>query len=598
MSPFKFPTIFVCSFLLAACAQLPGQQSLQSVSPTQVAQPAQSGQSDAAEQTGQTEQSDLAVQGAQPALPDVELSDQLLYEFLLSEVASQRGYKDLAAEASTAMAVQTRDPRVAKRAAQLAFESGDIEKTLAAFKIWQEVDPASTTATRLLASVLLRSGKLAEAGVELAKVLQQDELKVGENFLEVLQVLSNYPDKPATLQLMRTLAQPYPNVAEAHWVVAHLAQLSGDTTLAMSEVKQVRKLRKDWDAGVSLEAQLLLKDAPQQALEVLRNYLSDYPKSNDIRLQYARALLNQKQYQLARTQFQLLADAMPDNAEMIFAVALISLQLNDFQDAEAQLKQALGKGEKQQDAIQYYLGQLNEARKDEQQALEHYREVKGGEYQFAAQTRVAFLLSKTGQLAEAQQYLHQLQPENNQQRVQLLVIEAQLLREANQQPEAYQVLQQGLKEMPDQTELLYETALLADTLGKPDEFERLIRKLILINPNHAHAYNALGYSLLGRNERLAEAMGLVEKALQLAPNDPSIMDSVGWGYYRTGKLDDSIKILRRAYALNPDPEIAAHLGEVLWVTGNGQEATQIWQNGLKANPDNVPLQEVIKKFKP
>jgi tetratricopeptide (TPR) repeat protein len=333
-------------------------------------------------------------------------------------------------------------------------------------------------------------------------------------------------------------------------------------------------------------------------LEVLRNYLSDYPKSNDIRLQYARALLNQKQYQLARTQFQLLADAMPDNAEMIFAVALISLQLNDFQDAEAQLKQALDKGEKQQDAIQYYLGQLNEARKDEQQALEHYREVKGGEYQFAAQTRVAFLLSKTGQLAEAQQYLHQLQPENNQQRVQLLVIEAQLLREANQQPEAYQVLQQGLKEMPDQTELLYETALLADTLGKPDEFERLIRKLILINPNHAHAYNALGYSLLGRNERLAEAMGLVEKALQLAPNDPSIMDSVGWGYYRTGKLDDSIKILRRAYALNPDPEIAAHLGEVLWVTGNGQEATQIWQNGLKANPDNVPLQEVIKKFKP
>ncbi len=590
MISFRSLVIFTCSVIFAACAQTPRQQSLSAVQPAPAAYLDEAGHADESEPAGSTER--------QQILPDVELSDQLLYEFLLSEVASQRGYKDLAAEASTVMAELTRDPRIAKRAAQLSFESGDMNKTIAAFKIWQEIEPDSDTATRLLASVLLRSGKLEQAGVEFARILREDAAKVGRHFLEVMQILSAYPDKAAVLQLVRELAQPYPNVAEAHWVVAHLAQLSGNTTLAMNEIKQVRKLRPEWDTGVSLEAQLLLKDAPQQALEVLRNYLSVYPKANDIRLQYARALLNQKHYQQARSEFQLLADAMPDNAEMIFAVALISLQLNEFQDAEAQLKQALGKGKKQQDAVQYYLGQLNEARKDERQALEHYREVKGGEYLFAAQIRVAYLLSQNGQLAEARQYIHQLQPENNQQRVQLLIIEAQLLREADQSPLAYQVLQQGLQEMPNQTDLLYETALLADTLGKPDEFERLIRRLIQINPNYAHAYNALGYSLLGRNERLAEAMELVEKALLLAPDDPSIMDSVGWGYYRTGKLEDSIKILRRAYDLKPDPEIAAHLGEVLWVSGSSQEAEQIWQSSLKENPGNVPLLDVIKKFNP
>jgi len=602
MSPFKSPIIFVCSFLLVACAHVPKQQLPQPAQPVQAGQAEQSDQADEAGQADESGQSDQLAQSpesqAGQVLPNIELSSQLLYEFLVSELASQRGYKDLAAEASTAMAEQTHDPRVAKRAAQLAFESGDMEKTIAAFKVWQSVDPTSTTATRLLSSVLLRSGKLDEAGVEFARILREDNAKVGSNFLEILQILSAYPDKTAALKLMRELAQPYPNVAEAHWVVAHMAQISGDTALAMSEVKQVRSLRKEWAAGVSLEAQLLQKESPTQALGVLRDYLSAYPKSREIRLQYARVLLDQKQFQQARAEFQLLANEMPDNAEMIFAVALISLQLNDFQDAEVQLKQALGKGKKEHDVVQYYLGQLSEAKKDEQQALEHYREVKGGEYRFAAATRVAYLLSKSGQLAEARQYLHQLQPDNNQQRVQLLIIEAQLLREANQLPEAYQVLQQGLLSMPNQIDLLYETAMLADMIGKPDVFEQLIRKLIQINPGYAHAYNALGYSLLGRNERLAEAMELVEKALQLAPNDPAIMDSVGWGYYRTGKLDDSIKILRRAYTLDPDPEIAAHLGEVLWVYGNSQEAEQIWQNSLKENPDNVPLRDVIKKFNP
>jgi len=179
-----------------------------------------------------------------------------------------------------------------------------------------------------------------------------------------------------------------------------------------------------------------------------------------------------------------------------------------------------------------------------------------------------------------------------------VLIESQLLREANQLTESYQLLQKNLAKLPDNPDLLYGTAMMADKVGKPDVFEQLMRKLIQVKPDYAHAYNALGYSLLERNERIPEAVTLVEKALQLAPDDPAIMDSVGWGYYRAGKLDDSVKMLRRALTANPDPEIAAHLGEVLWARGDKSEAQKVWQDSLKANPGNEVLQAVMKKFMP
>jgi len=571
MNPFNY-LIVAGILLLTACAQAP-----QRVGPVQPAEP----QAEAA-----------------PVLPNVELSDELLYEFLLTEIANQRGHKALAVEGSANIAKKTRDPRLARRAAQLAFESGDMVKSIEAFRQWQEIEPASPLAGRMLASILLRGGKPDEARPELAKLLEAEKANPGTGFMQVFQLVAPYPDKPAALKLMRDLAQPYPQVAEAHWSVAQLAQQAGDDALALSEVRQARSLRPEWDMAASLEAQLLQKNEPQQALDVLRRYLSDYSDAREIRLQYARMLLEQKQYQRSRAEFQHLAKDNPDSPDLAFAIALISLQMNELQDAEAQFRQALEKGKKDQDTVQYYLGQLGEAKENEDEAIAHYREVKSGEYQFAARLRVAYLLSKRGKLDEAREHMHQTQAANNQQRVQLLLIEAQLLREAKRLEEAYQVLQQGLAKLPNHPDLLYETAMLADRIGKPDVFEQLIRKLIQIKPDHAHAYNALGYSLLERNERIAEAVELVEKALQLAPDDAAIMDSVGWGYYRSGRLDESLKLLRRAFAGNPDPEVAAHLGEVLWVHGDKEEARKIWQDSLRANPGNTPLQAVIKKFIP
>ena len=573
MTQFKY--IIFGSLLLTACVQAPLQQeaeySVESPEPQ-------------AESTA--------------ALPNVELSNELLYQYLMSEIANQRGYTELAAEGSSDLARKTRDPRIATRAAQLALQSGHMDKAVEAIRVWLEIEPDSPIAMRTLSAVLLRSGRLDEARQELVKVLQAKDANVGQVFFQTYQMLVPYPDKAAALKLMRDLAQPYPRVAEAHWAVAQLALASGDEELALAEVRQARALKAEWDMAASLEAHLLGKNAPQQGLDVLRAYLSRYPQASEIRLQYARALLEEKQYKLARDEFQRLADEAPDNPEMAFAIALISLQMNDLLGAETQLKQALSKGKKDQDTVQYYLGQLSEAKKNEDEAMERYRRVKGGEHLFAAQIRIAYLLSKRGQIAEARQQLHLVNPADNQQRVQIVLIEAQLLRAANQYAEAYRLLQQNLEKLPNHPDLLYETAMAADMNGEHGVFEQLMRKLIQIKPDHAHAYNALGYSLIERKERLPEAMELVNKALQLAPDDPAIMDSVGWGHYRSGNLDESVKMLRRAYAANPDPEIAAHLGEVLWMRSDKEEARKIWQDSLKANPGHVLLQAVIKKFIP
>ena len=574
MNQFKY-ILIVSSLLLSACAQTPVQpEAVNPIIPHE-------------------SQDEPAL-----VLPNVELTDELLFEFLFTEIANQRGQTGLAAKSSLDLAQKSRDPRLVRRAAQLAAESGHMDVAITAIKIWQELEPNSTLAMRVSASVLLRSGKLDEARQEIIKVLTVEDAQAGFVFLQIYKMLASYPDAPAAVKLMRELAQPYPKVAEAHWAVAQMAQSSGEDRLALDEIRQARSLRPEWDMAVSLEAQLLQKSVPQQGLEVLQSYLSSYPKAGDIRLQYARALLDQKQFGKARDQFQRLANDDPDNPEFPFAVALISMQLNDMQGAETQLKQALSKGKKDQDAVQYYLGQLSEAKNNDEEAIAYYQKVKGGEYLFSAQVRVAYLLGKRGQLAEALKQLHQVQAENTQQRVQLVLIESQILREANQLTESYQVLQNSLVKLPDNPDLLYGAAMMADKVGKPDVFEQLIRKLIQVKPDYAHAYNALGYSMLERNERIPEAVTLVEKALQLAPDDAAIMDSVGWGYYRAGKLDDSVKMLRRALTGSPDPEIAAHLGEVLWARGDKGDAQKVWQESLKVHPGNEVLQAIMKKFMP
>jgi len=394
------------------------------------------------------------------------------------------------------------------------------------------------------------------------------------------------------------MSADFPSVTEGHWAVAQLAAVLENFELAQREVSIAINLRPDWDQPAVLEAQLWMPRDAEKGLALLKKYLDAYPKNYEARLYYARSLLEQKRYGPSREQFQILLDANPASTEVAFAIALLSLQLGELDRAEQELQQSLLKGNKDQSTVHYYLAQLHEARKDEAAAIVEYHAVNSGEYVFAAHLREAQLLYKSGQLSAAQTALHQAPVTQPQQRINLLLIEAQMLRESNQHEASFALLSHGLEQFPNQPQLLFEAAMTADKIGKIIIFEQLMRKLIGIAPDAAQAYNALGYSFLERNIRITEGMKLVEKAYQLSPDDPAIIDSVGWGHFRLGDLNKSAEFLRRAFALNPDPEIAAHLGEVLWKSGHKTEALQLLQDALKNNPDNKQLSILIKQFTP
>ena len=577
-------SVILLPFLLTACAHAPVQDTGDEHATQQYADnPAAHGMGEA---------------GAEQSYPKMELSSQMLYTFLLADIAAQRGQPELAAQAYLELAKKTRDVRAARRAAQLAYESRQMEYSVEAFKLWHELEPKAVLPRQMLATVLLSGGKLEEARPYVIELLAADADNAGRNFVQLYPLFGRYNDKPAVYRMLQELAQPYSSVAEMHWVLAQAAEAADRHDEALSAVRRARALRPEWEYAVLLEAQLLQAKAPTEALHVIKKYLNAYPEADDVRLFYARTLLEQKQYQESRLQFQQLLKKKPANADLAFAIALLSLQMGELDRAENELKQTLNAGKKDSATVHYYLAQLNEAKNNEEVALQEYRQVNEGEYLFPSRLRMVYLLVKAKKMSEAREVLHQTEAKNNQQLAQLLLTEGQILRDAKQYDLAFQVLSKGLEKLPGQTDLLYEAAMVADKQGKSATMEEMLRKLIKIDPAHAHAYNALGYSMLERKVRLAEAMQLLERAYQLAPDDAAIIDSMGWGYYLTGDLVKSAEFMRRAYAIFPDAEIAAHLGEVLWQQGARDEAKNIWQDNLKKNPDSAALKAVIKKFLP
>jgi tetratricopeptide (TPR) repeat protein len=531
------------------------------------------------------------------AYPNQDLTENLLYEYLLAEISVQRGNVALAAQAYVDLAKRTRDPRIARRATEVALYARMNNAAIEAATIWHETDPASTRALEALAGMLVSVGRYDEALPRLKELLGSSGGDPGSRIALLPRMLANAQDKRAALRLTQSLAAEYPKVPEAHYAVARMAASAGEDRIALDEIRAARQLRPDWEAAVLLEAQLLQKTSVDQAAAVLADYLQKYSPAREARLAYARTLVAQKRFGEARAEFQKLMTGLPDSTEMAFAVALLSLQLKDYDSAERYLKGLLSSPYRDKDGVRLYLGQVAEERKDLPEALKWYGEVGAGEQYVQAQIRYAQVLAKQGKLDEARAHLQQAAAKNSEQRIQLVLAEAQLLRDANQPKAAFDLVGQALDRTPNNPDLLYDYAMLAEKIERVDVLESSLRKLIELRPEHAHAYNALGYSLADRNERLPEAQELIEKALKLAPDDSFIIDSMGWVLYRRGKLKDSLAYLRRAYAGRPDPEIAAHLGEVLWALGERSEAERVWGDAAKQSPDNETLTNTIKRLK-
>src|SRR6266705_766106 len=511
------------------------------------------------------------------ALPNQELTENLLYEFLLAEIAIQRGNATLSAQAYVDLAKRTRDPRIARRATEVAALYARMNNAaIDAATVWHETEPGSTRALEALAGLLVAAGRYDEALPNLKKLLTGSANDPANGFTQLTRTLANAQDKQAAVKLVRSLAADYPKLAEAHFAVARAAVNAGDERVALEEARKAGQLRPDWEAAVLLEAQLLQKASADQAASLLGGYLKKYPAARETRLAYARLLVAQKRFGEARAEFQ---------------------QLKDYDAAEKYLRSLIESPYRDKDGVRLYLGQVAEERKNLPEALRWYGEVGEGEQYVQAQIRYAQVLARQGKLDEARARLQQAAAKNGQQRVQLILAEAQLLRDANQPKTAFDLVERALDRVPNDPELLYDYAMLAEKIERVDVLEASLRKLIEIRPEHAHAYNALGYSLADRNQRLPEARELIEKALQLAPDDSFIIDSMGWVLYRMGNLKDSLGYLRRAFAGRPDPEIAAHLGEVLWAMGERAEAERVLGDATRESPDNETLVNTIKRLK-
>jgi len=532
-----------------------------------------------------------------PELPNQDLTGDVLYEFLIAEIAGQRGNLALSAQAYADLAKRTRDPRLAERATEMALHARMPEAAIESAKIWAEASPGNSRALATASSLLIRANRLDEAEPYLQKVLAVQSANRGDGFLQLNGLLANNPDKATNLRVIQRLAQSYPDLAQAHFAVAQAASNAGQDDLALKEIREAARLSPDWELAVLYEASLLQKGSNDAAADRLAGYLKTHPKSREVRLAYARTLVADKKFPEARGQFEQLLKDNPGNTDVVFAVAVLSMQLEDWPGAEANLKRLLDLGYADRNSVRFYLGQVTEEQKRFPEALQWYGEVTRSEQFMPAQIRTAQVMSKQGDLAGARKYLQNVSAANNDQRAQLIIAESQLLRDADQPKEAFEVVERGLGQLPDNPDLLYDYAMLAEKLDRMDVLESSLRMVIKLKPEHAHAYNALGYSLADRNVRLDEAKGLIDEALKLAPDDSYIIDSLGWVLYRQGKNEEALKELQRAYAGRPDAEIAAHLGEVLWVTGRRSEAQKIWDEALAKTPSNDVLIKTVQKFK-
>lgn len=537
----------------------------------------------------------LAAEKALAALPKQPLTPDILFKFLVAEVAGQRGAIGIAQSTYLDLARQTQDPRIARRAAEVAMFARDQAGALEAARLWAAGEPDSERAQQTLAALLLNAGSLAEAEPILRTLLKEDS---ANGFLHLSALMGKLRDTREALELVERLAANHPALPEARFAVAQAASGAGHFEAALEALQQADRLRPGWEPAALLSVQILGKTSRADAMRFMHDFLVAYPDAREVRLAYARTLVNANQFTEARNEFARLTRDFPRNAEVSFAAGLLSLQMGDAALAHDLLTQTLEYSPRDPDTVHYYLGQAAEQMKQPDAATAHYLEVRSGNYLVSARARQAAILARAGKLSEAQALLAATQGENDTQKVRLIQAQGELLRDSKEQTAAFEVLSEGLKRFPDSAELLYDRAMVAEKLTKLDVLEADLRRVIVLRPDDAQAYNALGYTLADRTDRLVEALTLLDKALSLAPEDPFILDSVGWAQYRSGNLARAQEYLERAYKVRPDPEIAAHLGEVLWARGRRDEAGTLWQTSLQAHPQNELLLETLNRFKP
>ncbi|MDR7308343.1 tetratricopeptide repeat protein [Rhodoferax saidenbachensis] len=551
---------------------------------------------------------------AEPDEPkNSDLNRELFYQLLLSEIYANSGEIGDAYLGMLDAARKANSAKLYERAVEMALRARSGESALDAARAWQRAFPASKDANRYVLQILLGLNRVSDTLEPLKKELVGTTGKERITAIDLLpRYFSRVTDKPLAANIVeQVLATDLtsPETGPAAWSAVGLLRLNAGSVPGGLEAAQrgaALNARAEEPAVLALN----LMEAKSPGAEALvQRYLAGQPLP-EVRMAYARRLIDTMRYSEALVQMQTLNTQAPSFADAWLVRGSLELQDRNNVAAESSLKQytqlvapneapAADGNETSRGMVQAYLllAQIAEQRGQLDEANAYLQRINSPQDTLKVLTRRAMILAGQGKMAEARALIRSAPETQAEDARAKISAEVQLLRDHKQLDTAYQVLAAALKQYPDDTNLMYDQAMIAEKLGKLDDMEKLLRQVIAASPDYHHAYNALGYSLADRNVRLPEARKLIEKALEFAPNDPFIVDSLAWVEFRSGNAAEAKRLLEQAYASRQDAEIAAHLGEVLWSLGQRDQANTIWGQALQQQKDNETLQETVRRLR-
>ncbi|MCZ6470516.1 MAG: tetratricopeptide repeat protein, partial [Gammaproteobacteria bacterium] len=431
------------------------------------------------------------------------------------------------------------------------------------------------------------------------EIIENSQVADEQLFFSLLAVLAREKNTEAVLAVTRRIAEKYSDRAYAQFFHGMMAAQGGQHKEALEYLDEAMKT-EDIRGAHNARSRVLLKlGRREEAVVSLRKAVDKKPNDQRLRLTYARLLVDVRYYEKARVEFKKLHQGSPKDVELIYTLGLLSLESQLLEEAEKYMLMLVEMGERQGEA-QYYLGRVNEDQGRYEEAIEWFEQVHIGEYLFDARLRIANLLGEAGRFDAAHEHLQSMLKgsQSNGSLVRIYLTEGELLRAEKRYNDAMDVYSTALDIVPGNSDLLYARALAAEKVGRIDILENDLKTILETEPNNAHALNALGFTLADQTDRYEEAYDYLKRAIEIMPDDAAIIDSYGWINYRLGNYEEAIRLLRNALSRFDDGEIAAHLGEVLWVSGNQEEAKTVWKKALKKAPDDTLLQEIMERFIP
>ncbi|ROS05776.1 tetratricopeptide repeat protein [Sinobacterium caligoides] len=528
-------------------------------------------------------------------VPSRPFEADTLYALLVAEVAGARQQYDIALGNYLQQAHKTRDPQIAARAARLAQYLNAQQVALDASQLWAEIAPDSSEAHYMAAVNLSQAGQVDAAFDH----MQQVETLGGTTNFPLIAATSLKLTKTQTNQLLARFQQALEQQPHSEQLLLGKAilQQQHDPEVALDTVQEVLDRSPDNLRALSIQTAVLYQlGRGEAAAAIFEQALADNPDNVRLRLQYARQLTKTDLAQ-ARQQFTILAQQAPEDSDILYSLALIDYELKDYNSAEAHFQQ-LHKLQVRADDANLYLGLVQEQKKNPDAAIGFYRQVVPGQNYMQALQSIARLWNKQGKSEQFHSLMTTQRQQYPEQAVPLFLLEADLLQRQKHYAQAIELLNDALSQRPKEANLLYSRSLINEKLGRLDDMEADLRTLIAQDPENAAALNALGYVLINYTNRLSEASELIHKALKLQPNDPAILDSMGWLLLKQGKTEQSLSYLKSAYQAYPDAEVAAHFGEALWQANLRAEAKAVWLNALKRQPDDSTLLKTIKRLAP